>query len=187
VNITYISQKQYSYLSQTQSQKQAATTKTERQDRDSKKAAIVKTFSQSEELQAKQNQHSERSILRQHHSSSPPPTWLCTYLWLVRLETNFLQIVQKPALVPWLGGGTPAAVAAAMAAWLGIEDDDTFEATDATTAAAHALCLLSKSAAFAFASSCVALWPARSAFCPAAAARVAVRNWPTTVSSMPLL
>ena len=30
-------------------------------------------------------------------------TWLWTYLWFVRLETNLWQILQKPALVPWPG------------------------------------------------------------------------------------
>ena len=29
-------------------------------------------------------------------------TWLCTYLWLVLLETYFWQILQNPALVPWV-------------------------------------------------------------------------------------
>ena len=30
-------------------------------------------------------------------------TWLCTYLWLVRFETNLWQMLQNPALVPWPG------------------------------------------------------------------------------------
>ena len=29
-------------------------------------------------------------------------TWLCTYLWLVLFETYFWQILQNPALVPWV-------------------------------------------------------------------------------------
>lgn len=44
-------------------------------------------------------------------------TWLWTYLWLVRLDTNFWHILQKPALVPCVvleaGGGAPSD-------WLGV-------------------------------------------------------------------
>ena len=34
------------------------------------------------------------------HTGNTRGTWLCTYLWLVRFETNFWQMLQNPALVP---------------------------------------------------------------------------------------
>ena len=47
--------------------------------------------------------HSKTQSGRRKQIHKSMCTWLWTYLWLVRFETNLWHILQNPALVPWPG------------------------------------------------------------------------------------